>query len=54
MTGPERNQEGTDFMEFDIVGIYEVPSDPESTTMALSDAKQESIAVPGVVILSLT
>jgi len=32
MTGPERNQEGTDFVEFDIVGIYEVPSDPESTT----------------------
>lgn len=30
VTGPDRNQDGTDYMEFDIVGIYEVPGDPES------------------------
>jgi putative ABC transport system permease protein len=30
ITGPQLNQDGSDFMEFDIVGIYDVPNDPES------------------------
>lgn len=28
-TGPARNQDGSDFMVFDIVGVYDVPSAPE-------------------------
>lgn len=28
-TGPNRNQDGSDFMVFDIVGVYDVPSAPE-------------------------
>lgn len=28
-TGPDLNQDGSDFMEFDIVGVYDVPSAPE-------------------------
>jgi putative ABC transport system permease protein len=28
-TGPDRNQDGSDFMVFDIVGVYDVPGAPE-------------------------
>jgi putative ABC transport system permease protein len=28
-TGPDRNQDGSDFMVFDVVGVYDVPSAPE-------------------------